>query len=142
MNLVLSPPLSLQLYTQPLLSAGDYAGIRSSPRRAPTTFPVYGVDVGTVACDPGSAIYTIDPDGAGAARPVPLPDPDFNFKSLRVNTVLRWEWRPGSPPTSSGRSVARTAGIPATSPSAATSAISSRPRDDVFMVKVTWWLGR
>jgi len=24
------------------------------------------------------------------------PTPTFNFKSLRLNTVLRWEWRPGS----------------------------------------------
>ena len=36
-NLVLSPRLSLQLYTQALLSTGDYPPIRSSPRRAPTT---------------------------------------------------------------------------------------------------------
>ncbi|MBI3578416.1 MAG: hypothetical protein HY089_03275, partial [Ignavibacteriales bacterium] len=25
-----------------------------------------------------------------------LNNPDFNFKSLRVNTVLRWEYLPGS----------------------------------------------
>ena len=28
---------------------------------------------------------------------MPLPfDPDFNFKSLRLNAIFRWEWRLGS----------------------------------------------
>jgi hypothetical protein len=28
--------------------------------------------------------------------PISFADPDFSYRSLRVNTVLRWEWRPGS----------------------------------------------
>ena len=28
--------------------------------------------------------------------PFALSNPDFNFKSLRGNAVLRWEYRPGS----------------------------------------------
>ena len=37
----------------------------------------------------------MDP-GRGASGPFTFENPDFNFKSLRLNTVLRWEWRPGS----------------------------------------------
>ena len=38
----------------------------------------------------------IDPDGPGAASPFALAQPDFNVRSLRANTVFRWEFRPGS----------------------------------------------
>ena len=54
------------------------------------------MDVGTIARDPERPVYVIDPDGAGAAPSFRIPVPDFNFKSLRVNAVLRWEFRPGS----------------------------------------------
>ena len=37
----------------------------------------------------------MDP-GRGGSGPFTFENPDFNFKSLRLNTVLRWEWRPGS----------------------------------------------
>ena len=40
-------------------------------------------------------IYTVDP-AAARSGPFTFENPDFNFKSLRLNTVLRWEWRPGS----------------------------------------------
>jgi hypothetical protein len=39
---------------------------------------------------------TYDPDGSGPAAPVEIGNPDFNFKSLRGNAVLRWEYLPGS----------------------------------------------
>ena len=28
--------------------------------------------------------------------PFSIDDPDFNFKSLRLNAIYRWEWNPGS----------------------------------------------
>jgi hypothetical protein len=45
----------------------------------------------------GAITYTIDPDGdAGVAVPFTFDNPDFNFRSLRGTSVLRWEYRPGS----------------------------------------------
>ena len=41
-NLVLSPKLSLQLYTQALLSAGDYPAIKELAAPRTYDFPVYG----------------------------------------------------------------------------------------------------
>ena len=38
--------------------------------------------------------YTITP--AGSTVSYDLGNPDFNFRSLRGNAVLRWEYRPGS----------------------------------------------
>src|SRR5439155_25405809 len=66
-NLVLSPKLSLQLYTQGLLSTGNYRAIEELAAPRTYDFPAYGRDVGTLAYDPAGASYLIDPDGAGQA---------------------------------------------------------------------------
>lgn len=91
-DLAFSPTLSLQIYAQPFVSAGTFE------------------DFGTVA-DPGAARYrdrfatlsvardtdgrlSADLDRDGVAEV--YDNPDFNFRRLRTNTVLRWEYRPGS----------------------------------------------
>jgi len=42
--------------------------------------------------------YVVDPDGpsASAAKRFTFQDPDFRTRSVKVNAVLRWEYRPGS----------------------------------------------
>ena len=142
MNLVLSPKLSLQLYTQALLSTGDYPSIRELAAPRTYDFPVYGVDVGTIARDPDLPFYTIDPDGGGEARSFRVPVPDFNFKSLRVNAVLRWEFRPGSAAYvvwTQRRQDGRNPGDHAFGRDLGD--LFAAPADDVFMVKLAWWIG-
>jgi len=92
---VFSPKLSLQLYVQPLIVSGGYTELKEL--RAPRTyeFNVYGTHTGTITRD-ADGNSTIDPDGAGPAAPFEVSNPDFNFRSLRGNAVLRWEYRPGS----------------------------------------------
>lgn len=90
-----TPRLTLQSYLQPLLAAGRYAGLREFARAGGFAFAHYGRDHGSTLAHDGG-VYTIDPDGDGPAAPFRLGDPDFNFKSLRINLVLRWEYRPGS----------------------------------------------
>ena len=92
---VFSPKLSLQLYVQPLIVSGGYKELKEL--RAPRTyeFNVYGTHTGTITRD-ANGDYTIDPDGAGPAESFGVSNPDFNFRSLRGNAVLRWEYRPGS----------------------------------------------
>jgi hypothetical protein len=68
LNWIFTPKLSFQLYAQPFLSAGRYTGFKSLALPATFTF------------SPSSTTLT----------------PDFNFKSLRANAVLRWEYLPGS----------------------------------------------
>ena len=93
---IFSPKLSLQLYVQPLISAGDYHGLKELAAPGTFTFSEYGKDRGTVTQDAASGDYTVDPDAAGPAAPFTVPNPDFNFRSLRANLVLRWEYLPGS----------------------------------------------
>lgn len=95
LNCVFSPKISLQLYMQPLVSSGLYRDF--AELHAPETFDfdVYGREKGTITRD-GDGVYTVDPDGAGAAPAFQFGDPNFNFRSLRGNAVLRWEYRPGS----------------------------------------------
>jgi len=92
-----TPKLTLQTYIQPLLAAGAYSDLKELARPASFEFNHYGQDDGsTIAHDPNAREYTIDPDGGGPADPFTLDNPDFNFKSLKVNMILRWEYRPGS----------------------------------------------
>jgi hypothetical protein len=92
-NWIFSPRLSLQLYAQPLVSRGEYGGFKELLRARTFDFLVYGP--GQVGYDAAAGLYTVDP-GRGGSGPFSFENPDFNFKSLRLNTVLRWEWRPGS----------------------------------------------
>jgi hypothetical protein len=113
---VMTPRMSLEVYTQPLLAAGDYWNFKALA--APRTFdfvPFRGA----------------------------VDNPDFNFKSLKVNAVYRWEWRLGSTlyvvwteqrqdfanpgDFGFGRDARRLFGAPA---------------DDVLLVKVSYWLSR
>ena len=89
----LSPRLSMQLYLQPLVVAGDYS--RFKEYRAPQQFEfdVYGKNKGTIARDT-SGVYTVNPGDGGAS--FSFHDPNFNFRSLLGNAVVRWEYRPGS----------------------------------------------
>ena len=95
LNVTFSPTLTLQVYAQPLMSSGDYGGLKEF--RAPGTFDFlrYGQDAGTMyrLADGG---FLIDPDGPGSAPKITIADRDFNVRSLRGNAVLRWEWSPGS----------------------------------------------
>jgi hypothetical protein len=72
-NYTASPTLSVQFYGQPYLSIGDYSNVRELR-------------------DPRAGRY------AERFRPYELGrDPGgVDFKQLRTNTVLRWEYRPGS----------------------------------------------
>lgn len=68
----MTPTLSLQVYAQPFITAGDYSDLRELD-------------------DPRAARYE------DRFQPFAGPDPaDFNVKQFRSNTVLRWEYRPGS----------------------------------------------
>jgi hypothetical protein len=134
--------LSLQLYLQPYVATGDYEEFKEARPRS-IDFTLYGKDAGTIAYDPTLDAYTVDPDAGGAADPFTFADPDFNFRSLRANVVLRWEFRRGSAfyavwnenredllplgDFDARRDVRGAFGAPA---------------HDVFLVKTSYWWGR
>ncbi len=89
LNWSFTPDLCLQMYAQPLVSHGNYWGYKQLAR--PRSFDFVPV-AGVATYDPVADL--VDLDGpAGAKAPF---NPDFDFKSLRGNAILRWEYRPGS----------------------------------------------
>jgi hypothetical protein len=136
LNWTFTPRLSLQLYLQPLLSHGDYFRFKELARPGSFDFKPFSAD--EIIHSNGE--YKIDPDAAGPAESFSFDNPDFDFKSLRGNAVLRWEYKPGSTmyfvwtqnrwddhldePWAFGKSVSR---------------LADTRSDNIFMVKATYW---
>jgi hypothetical protein len=93
LNWTFTPRLSLQIFAQPLIAVGDYSNFKELARSKSYEFNRFGDGSSTFS----EETYVADPDGPGGpAVPIELWNPDFNFKSLRGNAVLRWEYLPGS----------------------------------------------
>jgi hypothetical protein len=90
-----TPRLTLQTYVQPLFASGRYSDLKELARPHSYEFNRYASDPGyDVAYDAGADDeYLLTP---AEGDPFRVPDRDFNFKSLRVNLVLRWEYAAGS----------------------------------------------
>ena len=142
-NLTLTPTVSLQVFAQPLISNGNYDTFKELAVPGTFDFFRYGIDGGTLDFDTTSNRYTADPDAAGAAAPFSFGNPDFNLKSLRVNAVFRWEYRPGSRLyavwTRQQQDTNNPGGFAL---GRDTRALFRAPGDDVFLVKATYWFGR
>ena len=95
-----TPKLTLQAYVQPLFASGSYSDHKELARPASYDFNRYGQDNGsTIVYDPAGDAdypYLVTPDGGDPANTFRLADRNFNFKSLKVNMVLRWEYAAGS----------------------------------------------
>ncbi|MEO6446019.1 MAG: DUF5916 domain-containing protein [Gemmatimonadaceae bacterium] len=72
-NWTASPTLSLQMYAQPFVTGGDYSNWRETVNPRAKDY------------DDRFSPFTQKGEPGG-----------FNFKQFRSNTVLRWEYRPGS----------------------------------------------
>ncbi len=94
-NATFSPTLSFQLYAQPFAFAGDYSDFKELRARRTFTFNTYGRDNGSTITRTGNK-YVVEPDGAVPGDTLRFTDPDFRTRAVKVNAVLRWEYRPGS----------------------------------------------
>ena len=142
--------LSLELFAAPFVASGGYSRFKEFERPGTFDFAVYGEEQGTLVRGGGCAnptgpgnLLAVDPDAAGPAACFNVADPSFNLRSLRGNAVLRWEFRPGSTvffvwqqqrenlvPIGNfdvGRDFRELFEVPAA---------------NVFLVKVTYWIGR
>ena len=95
-----SPKLTLQAYVQPLFASGKYSDHKELARPSSYDFNRYGQD-GTssiVYDEAGDADnpWLVTPDGSDPGNTFRLSDQNFNFKSFKVNMVLRWEYSTGS----------------------------------------------
>ena len=90
-----SPKLSLQLYAQPFIAAGHYSDYKEvvAPRAADYADRAH--TFGPAEIHDGGGTYEIDRDGDGSSD-FAFGLGDFNFREIRSNAVMRWEYLPGS----------------------------------------------
>jgi hypothetical protein len=145
LNVTFSPTMTLQLYAQPFIASGEYFEFKEFNAPRQNQWSVYGTDRGTIGRSGtgSSLVYTIDPDGSGAATPFTIANPDFNFRSLRGNAVFRWEYLPGSTlyfAWTHSRSAQEAVGD--FDFSRDRDALLSAKPDNIFLVKASWWFAR
>jgi hypothetical protein len=149
LNVTFSPTMTLELFAQPFIASGHFFDFKefNAPRSVQKS--VYGRDVGTITptlnAEGRVASYTIDPDSTGPAAAFTIGNPDFNTRSLRGNTVFRWEYRPGSTLfvvwTQSRTGFAPT-GVGDFDFGRDREALFSARPDNIFLVKMNFWLAR
>lgn len=139
LNWTFTPKLSLQLYAQPLIASGDYFDFKELARPKTFDFNIYGEGQSTFY----EQTMIADPDGPdGPAAPIELENPDFNYKSLRGNAVMRWEYSPGSTlyfVWTQRRSDVEEIGEFRFKKSF--DRLFDAEADNIFMVKMTYWFG-
>jgi hypothetical protein len=151
-NVTVSPKLTFQLYAQPLLASGDYLTYKQLARAESFDFEVFpeGVAVGGPTgwtCAGGQTCRDpldrrhIDFDRDGQPD-FSFGERDFNFRSLRVNAVMRWEYRPGSTlflVWQQGREDEAITGT--ASFGRDLRSLWAAPSENLFIVKLTYWIG-
>jgi hypothetical protein len=139
-----SPTLTLEVFAQPFISSGDYSNFKEYTAPRTTDRRLFGVRISALPSTAGrDSVYVLDPDADPNTANFTFRNPDFNFRSLRGNAVLRWEYRPGSTlflvwqqqraerHPFGDFSLSRDAG----------GVFDPRP-DNIFVMKVSYWFGR
>lgn len=152
MNAAFSPRLSLQLFVQPLLSSGEYRSYRQFLAPGTYSFDTFaegthvrtgdtnGCTGGRTCVDAANTRY-IDFDGDGVAE-YSFGNRDFNVRSLLGNAVLRWEYRPGSALFFVWQRRQADGSLQGDFRFRRDlSAMMRAPAENVFMVKMRYWLG-
>ena len=136
MDYAFSPNLSLQVYAQPFLGSGSY---RDFKRVADPRADRYADRFESLEVRTEGDRYRTELDGST----VSFGKPDFSFKQFRSNTVLRWEYSPGSAVYlvwSQGRNhSSRTGRFDFESDLG--DLFDAMP-DNIFMLKFNYWLSR
>jgi hypothetical protein len=142
-SMIFSARHSLQIFAQPLIAGGDYDDFKELARPRTFDFFRYDSSAASLSYDSKERTYTADPDGAGPAAPFTFDDPDFNFKSLRLNAVFRWELKPGSAFYAVWTRLQEDESNPGEfSVGRDARALFSAAGDDIFLVKMAYWIGR
>jgi hypothetical protein len=151
-DLSLTPTLTFQLYAQPQISSGDYITYRQLAAASTFQFRDFqpgfasgaagGVScIGGDICRTQDDMWHVDFDGDGPTD-FEFRDRDFNFRSLVGNAVLRWEYRPGSTLFLVWqRRQSAFANVGDFDLSRDWDGLWGVPADDVFIIKLNYWLG-
>jgi hypothetical protein len=125
LNYTFTPSVSIQAYTQPFISKGNYSNVRrlsATPRASAYDDRYAPFDNSTITGNPGG----------------------FNFKEFQSNVVFRWEYEPGS-----SLFVVWNEGRQGYNPLAGTNNFQGDVRDllslhptNTFLIKMSYWLNR
>ncbi len=140
-NWTFSPEISLQVYVQPLISSGDYSNFKYLSRSNSYDFTEYGTGNSTI--DFNGNEYIADSDGNGPAPEIKWNNPDFTITSFRGNAVMRWEYQPGSTlflVWTQNRSDFENNGHIRFNKPFTDRFLNNQP-DNIFLIKMTYWLG-
>ena len=137
-----TPDLSLQVYAQPFVASGAYDELKqASDTRADTYEGRFSEYRATQLERTPDDTYLVDDNNDGVAD-YELGVPDFNFRELRSNVVLRWQYRPGSTVFfiwSHGRADSIVEGD--LDLSRDLRGLAEAPGEHVVMVKANYWFG-
>jgi hypothetical protein len=140
-NLSVTPDLTVQYYGSPFLSTGRFTAYKKATdplaQANSDRFHLYGPD--EIAYHPEANTYEVTEAGGGPSYS--FANPDFSFRQFRSNLVARWDWKPGS----SLYVVwfqGRTGSVPSWNPSLGSNwdALWQTPPDNVFLVKLSYWI--
>ena len=149
LNVTFTPTMTLELFAQPFIASGRFFDFKEFDAPRALRKSVYGRDRGTISPVTNSAgavtSYDIDPDGAGPAATFSIDNPDFNSRSLRGNAVFRWEYRPGSTlfvVWTQSREGSAPVGIGDFDFARDRHDLFAAPPDNIFLVKINYWIAR
>jgi hypothetical protein len=138
-----APTLSLQLYTQPFVSAGRYTTFRTvADARAPRFADRYHrLTAAELSAPDTQGARAVNLDGMGPAE-FGFANPDFNVQQFNSTAVLRWEYRPGSALfVVWGQGRDHFTGDGRARPGRDAADLFRAPATNVLMVKASYWLG-
>ncbi|HSL71444.1 MAG TPA: DUF5916 domain-containing protein, partial [Longimicrobiales bacterium] len=139
-----TPTLTLELVARPFTSSGNYAdfkeftGVRTLQKR-----PFDGQQLTERREDGRVTGYELNPDRDVTTADFFFDNPDFSVRSLRGNAVLRWEYRPGSTLFVVWQQQRAGVGRPGDFKLGRdTGGIFDDSPDNIFLVKLSYWVGR
>ncbi len=138
-NVTLTPDLSVQYYGSPFVSTGRYADFKRTTSTLAEKYSDRFRNILTpeIVYRPETNAYAVSESGLEYS----FRRPDFSFRQFRSNLVLRWEPKPGSSlyvVWSQGRT--SESSVWQGSLSDNYSALWNAPSQNVFLVKLSYWL--
>jgi hypothetical protein len=139
-NYNITPDISIQYYGSPFVSMGRYNDFKraENPASAREIDRTHSFSGSEITYDMASGTYSI----TEGSKSYSFNKPDFSFREFRSNFVVRWEYRPGSTLYLVWENHRNSRD------NAYYSALSDNYHDlfgvtptNVFMVKISYWLG-
>ncbi len=140
LNYNITPDISIQYYGSPFISSGVYSNFKRADDADASNLEnrTYTFTDSEIAYDDATGNYTV----TEGTKNYSFHNPDFSFREFRSNLVARWEYRPGSTiylVWENNRSSSDN--VYYSSPGENLDGLFGTAPTNVFMVKMSFWLG-